>query len=401
MRILLYTGKGGVGKTSVAAATAIRCAALGYRTVVMSTDLAHSLADSLDTKLAPEPIEIAPRLWAQEIDIYYNLQHYWGRVQEWLSAVLAWREVDEVVADEVSVLPGMEELASLLCINRHRESRQYDVIVVDCAPTGETLRLLSFPEIGRWWIDKIMPIHKVATQFARPFVRAAVGLPLPSSQVYDAVEDLFNQLDRLHQMLVDPELTSVRLVVNPEKMVVRETQRTYAYLNLFGYPSDLVVCNRVLPGDVGDGFFDAWKKTQARHLAEIEQRFAPMPIREVPLFDDEVVGLERLGRMAHAIYQEEDPSRVFYRGATQQIERTDTGYRLTIPLPFTSKSDVHLVHVGDELIVQVGAHKRNIILPRLLAGLQTAGARFEGQALHISFVPTEAGEARAGRASRG
>ena len=386
MRILLYTGKGGVGKTTVAAATAVRLAELGYRTVVMSTDLAHSLADSFDRPLAPEPVELAPNLWAQETDIYYNLQTYWGKVQEWLNAVLAWRQVDEIVADEVSILPGMEEMANLLWINRHRERGQYDVIVVDCAPTGETLRLLSFPEIGRWWIDKILPIHRTAAQFVRPIVRATSGLPMPENDVYDAVKDLFAQLDRLHGMLVDPKLTSVRLVLNPEKMVVKEAQRTYTYFNLFGYPSDLVVCNRVLPAALQDDYFSAWKQTQARHLSDIEQRFAPMPIKEVPLFKDEVVGLERLREFAHALYGDDDPSQIYWQGKTQQVKRVEGGYTLRLPLPFTAKQDVNLTKLGDELVVHVGQHKRNIILPRILVGLDTAGARFEGDELVIKFV---------------
>jgi arsenite/tail-anchored protein-transporting ATPase len=386
MRILLYTGKGGVGKTTVSAATAVRLAEMGYRTMVMSTDLAHSLADSFDRRLAPEPIEIAPNLWAQETDIYYNLKTYWGKVREWLNALLAWRQVDEIVADEVSILPGMEELANLLWINRHRERGQFDVVVVDCAPTGETLRLLSFPEIGRWWIDKILPVHRAAAQVIRPLVRATSGLPMPENDVYDAVQELFRQLDQLHAMLVDPDLTSVRLVLNPEKMVVQEAQRTYTYFNLFGYPSDLVVCNRVLPHDVQDDYFAAWKATQAKYLGEIEQRFSPMPVLEVPLFKDEVVGLERLRELAHALYGADDPTRIYWRGKTQQVERSNGGYILRLPLPFTAKSDVNLVKLGDELVVQVGQHKRNLILPRILVGLETAGAKFEGDELQIAFV---------------
>jgi arsenite-transporting ATPase len=388
MRILLYTGKGGVGKTTVAAATAVRLAKLGYRTMVMSTDLAHSLSDSLDRRLEPEPTEIAPNLWAQETDIYYNLKTYWGRVRDWLNALLAWRQIDEIVADEVSILPGMEELANLLWINRHRERGQFDLVVVDCAPTGETLRLLSFPEIGRWWVDKLMPIHRAAAQVMRPLVRATSGMPMPENDVYDAVQELFRQLDLLHGMLVDPELTSVRLVLNPEKMVVLEAQRTYTYFNLFGYPSDLVVCNRVIPASVQDEYFKAWKTTQARHLAEIESRFSPMPILEVPLFEDEIVGLERLGEFAQALYGESDPSQIFWRGRTQQVERANGGYLLRLPLPFTDKQDVNLLKIGDELIVQVGPHKRNLILPRILVGLDTAGARFEGDELQIKFVKT-------------
>jgi arsenite-transporting ATPase len=386
VRILLYTGKGGVGKTTVAAATAVRLAELGHRTVVMSTDLAHSLADSFDLRLAPEPVQIGPNLWAHETDIYYNLQTYWGKVQDWLHSLLAWRQIDEVVADEVSILPGMEELANLLWINRHRERGEFDVVVVDCAPTGETLRLLSFPEIGRWWIDKVLPIHRAAAQVVRPIVRAASGLPLPENEVYDAVQDLFGQLDRLHGMLVNPELTSVRLVLNAEKMVIKETQRTYTYFNLFGYPSDLVICNRVLPDSVQDSYFATWKETQMRHLAEIEQRFAPMPILEVPLFKDEVVGMERLRELAAALYGDDDPARVYWQGQGQHVERSDGGYVLRLPLPFTEKQDVNLVKLGDELIVRVGQHKRNLILPRILVGLETAGAKFEGDELQIRFV---------------
>jgi arsenite/tail-anchored protein-transporting ATPase len=386
MRIILYTGKGGVGKTSVAAATAAKVARLGYRTVVMSTDLAHSLADSLDVPLAPEPVQVAPNLWAQETDIHYNLRNYWGRVQEWLRALLAWRQIDDIVADEVSILPGMEELANLLWINRHRESGDYDVIIVDCAPTGETVRLLSFPEIGRWWIDKFLPIHRAAATVVRPLVRATVGMPMPEDAVYDAVQDLFGQLDRLHGMLIDPSLTTVRLVTNPEKMVIKEAQRTWTYFNLFGYPSDLVVLNRVIPGSVSDAYFAGWKESQARYRAMVEERFAPVPIREVPLFPDEVVGLGRLGEMADALFGDDDPTRIFFRGRTQSIERSNGGYILSLPLPFVGKADVDLQNLGDELLIQVGPHKRNLILPRVLVGLPTKGASFEGDTLKIRFA---------------
>jgi arsenite/tail-anchored protein-transporting ATPase len=233
-----------------------------------------------------------------------------------------------------------------------------------------------------------MPIHRAAAQVMRPLVRATSGMPMPENDVYDAVQELFRQLDLLHGMLVDPELTSVRLVLNPEKMVVLEAQRTYTYFNLFGYPSDLVVCNRVIPASVQDEYFKAWKTTQARHLAEIESRFSPMPILEVPLFEDEIVGLERLGEFAQALYGESDPSQIFWRGRTQQVERANGGYLLRLPLPFTDKQDVNLLKIGDELIVQVGPHKRNLILPRILVGLDTAGARFEGDELQIKFVKT-------------
>src|ERR671939_1927102 len=332
MRILVYTGKGGVGKTSVAAATATRCAALGYRTVVLSTDLAHSLADSLDVQLGPEPSLVAPNLWAQETDIYNNLQTHWGVVQEWLNAILRWSgEVDSLVADELTVLPGMDELANLLWINRHRESGNYDVIVVDAAPTGETLRLLSFPDVIRWWMQRIFPIQRRAMGLARPLISTFVDMPLPSDKVYESVERLFSQLDALHGMLIDPRLTSLRLVLNPEKMVVSEAQRTSTYFHLFGYPSDLVIANRVLPPEVTDEYFAAWKQTQTRYLQRVEEGFQPLPIKQVPLFDDEVVGLEALGRMARALYGQEDPTQVYYTGPAQTLEALPSGgYHLTL-----------------------------------------------------------------------
>ena len=392
MRILVYTGKGGVGKTSVAAASAVRCAALGYRTVVVSTDLAHSLADSLDVALGPDPSLVAPNLWAQETDIYNNLQTHWGDVQHWLNAVLRWSgEVDSLVADELTVLPGMDELANLLWINRHRESGNYDVIVVDAAPTGETLRLLSFPDVMRWWMQRIFPIQRRAMGLARPLISSFVDIPLPTEKVYDSVERLFTQLDALHAMLVDPRLTSIRLVLNPEKMVISEAERTSTYFHLFGYPMDLVIANRILPDEVTDPYFAAWKDTQARYMRRVEEGFAPVPIKTSPLFEDEVVGLDALRRMAAAVYGDDDPARVFFEGRAQVLESLpDGGYRLTIPLPFATHGDVTLRQTGDELFVHVGAHRRHIILPRALIGLTAARAKLDEASanLAIFFEPT-------------
>src|SRR5919198_3380128 len=379
MRILVYTGKGGVGKTSVAAATAVRAAELGYRTIVLSTDLAHSLADSLDVRLGPEATRVADNLWGQETDIYNNLQTHWGTVQTWLNAVLRWSgTVDSLVADELTILPGMDELANLLWINRHRESGDYDVIVVDAAPTGETLRLLSFPDVMRWWMERIFPLHRRAMGVARPLLSTFVDMPLPSDKVYASIERLFGQLDLLHRMLTDPRLTSVRLVLNPEKMVVAEAQRTSTYFHLFGYPSDLVIANRVLPPEVTDAYFAAWKHTQAKYLRRVEEGFQPLPIKQVPLFGDEVVGLEALGRMARALYGAEDPTQVYYAGRRQTLESLPDGrYRLTIPLPFATKGDINLRQAGDELFVRVGPHRRHIVVPRALAGIQAARAHLD------------------------
>jgi arsenite-transporting ATPase len=382
---MLYTGKGGVGKTTISAATAVRCAELGFRTVVLSTDLAHSLADSFDAKLGPEPTPLAENLWGQESDIYFNLDLYWKTVQNWINALFAWRGVDEMVAEELAVLPGMDELANLLWIDTHHQSGRFDVMIVDCAPTGETLRLLSFPEIARWWVDKLLPVHRRMAKVLRPVVRTWVGMPLPEDEVYDSVQDLFTHLDEMHETLVDPNRTTVRLVLNPERMVIREAQRTYTYLNLFGYPCDSVVCNRLIPPNVADPYFDAWKASQATYRQQVEESFAPLPILDVPLFDKEIVGIESLREMAHAIYGDSDPTRILHRGRTVTTEQSDGEYLLHLKLPFTSKEEVHLLTSGDELVVHVGQQKRNVILPRALVGLRARGAHLEGDTLTVRF----------------
>jgi arsenite-transporting ATPase len=396
MRIIVFTGKGGVGKTSAAAATALRCAKLGYRTIAVSTDLAHSLADSLDVPLGPEPTPVAPKLWAQETDVYHNLETHWGTVKEWLEALMAWRGVDKVVADELAVLPGMDELANLLWINQHHDSGDYDVIVVDAAPTGETLRLLSFPDVLNWWMERLFPIQRKAMGVARPLLRNLIDIPLPSDAVYATIERLFGQLERLHGMLVDPDLTSIRLVFNPERMVVKETQRTYLYLNLFQYPCDLAVCNRVIPDRVRDGYFDHWKETQARYIEEADEAFSPLPMRQIPLFDDQVVGLDALARMAEALYPgDEDPTAVYFRGQPHTIERDGDGYRLVLPLPTAAKGEVTLRQLGDELFVRVGPHRRTLLLPRAVVGLQPRGARLDEGVLRIRFERDTLAGARA------
>jgi arsenite-transporting ATPase len=391
VRILVYTGKGGVGKTSVAAATALRCASLGYRTVVLSTDLAHSLADSLDTRLGPDPTLVADNLWAQETDIYNNLQTHWGVMQEWLTSVLRWSgEVDSLVADELTILPGMDELANLLWINRHRESGLYDVIVVDAAPTGETLRLLSLPDVMRWWMQRIFPLQRRAMGLARPVVGRFIDIPLPSDKVYDSIERLFGQLETLHRMLIDPKLTSVRLVLNPEKMVVAEAQRTSTYFHLFGYPMDLVVANRVLPEEVGDPYFQQWKETQARYLQRVDEGFSPVPIKRVPLFGNEVVGVAALERMARALYADEDPAQIYFSGRSQSLERLpDGGFRLTISVPFATRGDIGLGQTGDELFIRVGTYRRHVILPRALIGATATRAKLDeaNEVLAIDFSP--------------
>lgn len=388
LRILLYTGKGGVGKTSVAAATAVRLAQRGLRTVVLSTDAAHSLGDSFDTRLDPEPREIAPNLWAHEVEVLHEMDAHWVTLQTYMNTLLASQGLESVVAEEMTVLPGAEELAGLVRIIQHHDSGKYDVVVVDCAPTGDTLRLLSFPDAARWWLQKIFPIQRKMARVLRPVGRMIMpDVPMPQDNIFDSIERLLQQIERIHTLLADPLLTSVRIVLNPEKMVVKEAQRVFTYLNLFGYATDLVVCNRVLPTEVQDAYFAGWKQSQERYRQLVADSFAPLPIFNVPLFDQEVVGMEMLTKMAEAIYGDSDPSTVFFKGKTEEIEKEDGGYLLRLPMPFAEKGAVEMSQVGDELIVQVGSYKRNMILPRALATMRASGAKLNGGELRVAFRP--------------
>lgn len=391
VRILLYTGKGGVGKTTIAAASALRMAELGHRTVILSTDAAHSLADAFEHPLGPLPTPIVENLWGQEVSILHAIETHWGTIQRWLAALMAWRGVQGVAAEEMAILPGMEEMASLLYIVQHYDEGAYDTIVVDCAPTADTLRLLAFPEVLRWWMEHLFPIHRRVTLTVAPLVRALWDLPMPTEEVYNAIEDLFYRLDRMHSLLTNPALTSARLVLNPEKMVIREAQRTHTYLGLYGHQTDLIICNRVLPKAESEDYFSAWRETQARYIAQVQEAFAPLPIRMVPFFEQEVVGLPMLRRMGEALFGDEDPAAFFYRGRAETIERLDgeagedDGYVLTLTLPFVTKDQVIVNQVGDELAIEIGNFRRTIILPRALAGLSPTEAKLDGDLLRVRF----------------
>ncbi len=386
MRIILNTGKGGVGKTSVSAATALRCAQRGYRTIVLSTDTAHSLADSFDLPLGADPTPIAPNLWGQEINVFHEVDEHWSTIQAYVQSVLTWQGIDRVVADEMAVFPGMEELSSLLLITKHHDSGRYDVIVIDTAPTGETLRLLSFPDVARWWLKNIFPIQRQAYRIVRPVLRPFTDLPVPGDNVMDAIREFMLNLTRMHALLADQDKSTIRLVLNPEKMVIKEAQRTYTYLNLYGYKTDAIISNRVIPADAAVGYFHNWHDIQERYSRMVEEGFAPLPILQVPFFDEEVVGTRMLERMADALFGDGDPAQVYYRGPAERIERRDGIYILHLPLPFTSKADVDLTRRGDELVVQVGNWRRNLVLPHALVGLETQGAKMmEGQTLDIRF----------------
>ncbi|MEJ2556274.1 MAG: TRC40/GET3/ArsA family transport-energizing ATPase [Anaerolineae bacterium] len=384
-RIILYTGKGGVGKTSVAAASALRCAELGQRTIVLSTDPAHSLADSFDLLLGPEPTPVMENLVGQEIDIYHQMERYWGKVQEWLSGLLAWRGVDNLIADEASILPGMEEIASLLQIVHLRESGDYDTIIVDCAPTGETLRLLSLPEMARWYLTRIFPVERRAAALAGPLLRSVTDLPIPDDEVFEAIKDLILQLDAMHNLLADSSCSTMRLVMNAEKMVIKEAQRTYTYLNLYGFVTDAAICNRLMPTST-ETYFAGWREAQERYLDLIHQGFDPMPILTIPFFEQEVVGVDMLRRMAETLYGEDDPARIMFKGRAHTVQKINGCYELKLPLPFVTRERIQLTRSGDELIIRIGNQKRNLVLPHALAALDVGEARYEGDRLAVTFI---------------
>ena len=387
-RILLFTGKGGVGKTTIAAATAMCAAKHGYKTVVMSTDAAHSLGDSLDCSLGPEPVPISPNLWAQESNILYNIETHWGTVKKWLAALMTWRGVDEIVAEEIAALPGMEELANLLCVFNYEQQGNYDVIVVDCAPTGESLRLLTFPEVAQWWLNKLLPVGRRLVPVTYPIVRRFTDMPLPDKQIFSTIDELFHQLEGLRSLLTNPQVTTIRLVLNPEKMVIKEAQRTYTYLNLYGYPTDAVICNRLIPQDADGSYWEEWKEAQAEYLHFIEERFSPLPILKVPLLKKEVVGVETLEEVGHHLYGEDNPTRIFFEGKPMSIDREDSSYLLTLHLPFIAKGDVSLMRSGDELVATIGSQRHNILLPQVLLGRELKGAKLDNGKLLIKFSST-------------
>mgnify|MGYP001038459423 FL=1 len=385
MRVILYTGKGGVGKTSLAAATAVASAKAGKRTIVVSTDAAHSLGDSFDLGLENEPVEISENLWAQEISTLLSAEKRWGKVQEYLSELLISQDIKDITVEELVVFPGMEELFSMLEIINHCQQGEYDVVIVDCAPTGETLRLLSFPAVLSWWLEKMFPVKKMLLKIARPISKPLLGMPLPGDDTLDSIVELFRKLAEMHTLLTDQEITSVRIVVNPEKMVIREAERSFMYLNLYGFNTDAVIVNRLLP-DVDLGrYFEKWGELQHSYLQYIKNQFSPIPVFTVPLFAEEVTGLAALEKMADICFGEQMPSQFFYRGQSRKISRTGEGYMLEMALPFAEKGDIRLSQRGDELTVRVGGYKRNIFLPRTLLGRDALGAKLESCNLKIRF----------------
>jgi arsenite/tail-anchored protein-transporting ATPase len=384
-RTILYTGKGGVGKTSVAAATARRAAAAGARTLVISTDPAHSLADALQTEVGGEPTPAGTRLWAQQVQAQDELERHWSAVSEWLGGLLMERGVDRIAAEELTVPPGGDELFSLLQIKRHAESGEWDAVIVDCAPTGETLRLLSFPDAARWWLDKVFGREQSMLAAARPLARMFLDVPLPDERLVAEIQRLVGNLVEMHELLRDASRVSMRLVMTPDRMVVGEAMRTFTYLNLYGYVTDAVIVNRVFPDELADGYFGAWRTVQQEQLALVESGFAPVPVLRAPYFATEVIGPERLDDLGAALFDGIDAVAVLHDRLTQELSVGDGRAELRLDLPFAQKGDVALKKIGLELVVRVDGYKRTIVLPGALAGFKPTSASLADGSLVVGF----------------
>ncbi len=394
MRIILYLGKGGVGKTTVAAATALRSAQLGYKTLVASTDIAHSLADSLDVPLGDKPVKVTENLWAQEISAVADIHNYWDTLQTFASNIISSGGLNRVVADELSAIPGMDEIVSLLHINKQAKERNFDRVIIDAAPTGETIRLLTMPDTFRWYAGHVSRLERGVVRALAPFAGRFLKAP---AEVLEALSKLDAATAELRETLSDPEIASYRVVVIPEKMVMREAERAVSYLGLFNYPVDSVIINRILPemDDAGE-FIRNRREIQAKYLEMIENNFRPLPLWYAPYYSNEVVGLDALSQLARDCFGESDPGQIFYRGVLQEIVEQENGrYRLRIPMPFVKSADVKLRKRGDEMFITIGNFKREMILPNVLAKMRAGSGRLVEGMLEIEFLPIERPEPEA------
>ncbi len=387
MRLILYLGKGGVGKTTLAAATAARAAQLGRRTLVVSTDLAHSLSDALDRPLVAEPRQVGERLWAQEVNVLDEVRTHWGKLQEYVGNVLKKQGMSDVAAEEMALIPGMDEIVALLTIHRQARDGAFEVVVIDAAPTGETVRLLSMPDTFIWYASRASGWRGAAFNAAKPLLKSF----LPGVNVLDALDQLNQQVGQLRGVLTDPETSSYRLVVMPEKMVIKEALRAETYLALFGYPMDGVVCNRVLPpatrGEYRDGLLREMVEQQTGYYNQIHQTFAPLPVWDVPYHSREIIGVEALAALAGEIWGTSDPTHVYFRGAVQELTKQGEGYVLRLPLPHVELGKVVMTKKGDQLIVEIGNFKRDIALPAVLISQEAVVARMVNGALEVAFAP--------------
>lgn len=391
MRIILYTGKGGVGKTTIAAATGIKLAELGYKTIVISLDVAHSLRDAFDSeeKLVRQSTEkqvrINDNLWIQEINIQEAIVEYWDDVYNYLRSLLNRSGLETLVAEEIAVFPGMEEICALLYINQYVRENAYDVIILDCAPTGESLRFVSIPTTLEWYMNRIFKLERSLAKVAGPVIERVSSVPIPRDNYFQNIQDLFDKLEGIDSVLTDPKITTVRLVTNPEKIVIKETQRAFMYFCLYGLCIDAVIINRIFPEGVDAEYFELWKQTQQHYIKEANNYFSDVPIWRVNLFADEIVGEPGLRQLADALYANINPASQFSDESPYQFRKTEGAYQLSVRLPFLSKEEIELTKYGDELIVTIGSFKQHVALPRSLSNKKTTGAKLTKERLVITF----------------
>ena len=391
MRVILMTGKGGVGKTSVAAATGLKCAEQGHKTLVLSTDPAHSLADSFDMDLGHEPLKIKENLWGAELDALMELEGNWGAVKRYITEVLQARGLDGVQAEELAILPGMDEIFGLVRMKRHYDEGDFDTLIIDSAPTGTALRLLSLPEVSGWYMRRFYkPFQSMSAALRplfQPIFKPIAGFSLPTNEVMDAPYEFYEQIEALEKVLTDNTQTSVRLITNPEKMVLKESLRAHAYLSLYNVSTDLIVANRIIPDEVTDPFFKRWKENQSLYKQEIYDNFHPLPVKEAPLFSQEMCGMQALERLRDTLFEaDEDPAQVYYKENTIRVVQENNNYSLELYLPGIPKQQIKLNKTGDELNVRIGNHRRNLVLPQALAALSPSGAKMEEDYLKIKFA---------------
>lgn len=397
VRVVLFTGKGGVGKTTTAAATALHMAAAGARVVVTSADPAHSLGDSLGAELRTAPTEVAPRCFAQQLDARERLEESWGDIREWMLEVLDWAGVGAIEAEELAVVPGLDELFALTEVESLCASGEYDVVVVDCAPTAETIRLLSLPDILGWYMERLFPASRRLSRMVGPIVSRVSSLPVADDRVFSAGQRFYDQLDAVRRIMADPRVTTARLVVNPERMVIAEARRTYTYLSLFGYQVDAVIVNRVLPGSAEGEWVRRWRETQAEHLSSIDEDFAPLPVFRAEHVGGEVVGAAALTELAEGLWGAVDPRDRLVDRRPLRVARDGARFVLSVELPFADRSEVDLTRSGDELFVAIGPHRRNLVLPDSLRRREIAGATMVDGRLEVHFEdPADRGSLSAG-----
>lgn len=390
MRILLFSGKGGVGKTSIAAATGLRLSEFGYRTLVMSVDPAHSLADSFDLQAdlfhggTADPLSLRPNLWIQEVNIQKEIRRHWREISAYIISVLRTTGIDNVEAEELAILPGMEELSAMLYINQYRREGVFDVVVLDCAPTAESIRFVSMPDTLDWYMKHIFPFQRSLLKAVRPIANRVSPVELPPDTYFRNIQDLFLKLEGIGEVLEDPRQTSVRLVTNAENMVLRETQRAFVYFSLHGLTVDTVIANRLLPENVSDDYFREWRESQQRILREMDAYFAPVQVKRVPLFSHEVLGGDRLRELAARLYADnEDPAALIRTERPYSFAKLDDHYEVRLRLPFAEKGEIGLFKKSDELVVEIGSLRRHIGLPATMAALVPSKARLDNGILTV------------------